>query len=80
MSKDPTKLVVVVTNYVFKSSFMTQNLHLKGEEVFGLAKHNVDYSPGANDDSHKLNHVNLFCPHVAIPPSQLNNVDNLHVH
>lgn len=59
---------------------MTWNPHLKGEEVFGLAKHDVDYSPRANDDSHKLNHVNLFCPRVAIPPSQLNNVDNLHIH
>jgi hypothetical protein len=53
---------------------------LEGEEVFGCAKHNVDYFPGANGKSHKLDHVNFSYPHVAIPTCQPNIAKNLHVH
>jgi hypothetical protein len=33
--------------------------HLKGEKVFGLAKHYVNCLHGANGDSHKPNNVNF---------------------
>jgi hypothetical protein len=48
--------------------------------MFGLAKHHVNCSLGAYDDFHKLNYVNLSRMCVAIPPSQPNNVNNLHIH
>jgi hypothetical protein len=37
--RDVSKLMVIVANYAFESSFMTP--HLEGEEVFGSTKHNV---------------------------------------
>ncbi len=48
--------------------------------MFGLAEHNVDYSLGVDDDSHRLNHINFFHPCVDVSPSQPNNVDDLHIH
>ncbi len=76
---DVSKLVVVVAKFAFGSSFMTLILHLKGE-VFGFAKHNVDFSPRANNKSHRPNHIKFSCPHVAIPTCHPNNVNNLQVH
>jgi hypothetical protein len=37
-SNDPTKLVAIVANYTFGSSFTNCLPHLKGEKVFGFAK------------------------------------------
>jgi hypothetical protein len=43
-------------------SFSYCTLHLEGEEVFGFAKQFSNYPLGADNDFHRLNHVNLFCP------------------
>jgi hypothetical protein len=36
---------------------MTQNLHLKGEKVFGSTKHHIDYPFEGENDSHRVDHV-----------------------
>jgi hypothetical protein len=59
---------------------MTLNFHLEGEKVFSSTKHNVDFSFGANNKSHRPNHVKFSRPHVAIPTCHPNNVNNLQVH
>jgi hypothetical protein len=58
---------------------MTQFLHLEGEEVFSLAKCSTHCFPRVDDNSHRLDHVNVFCPCVADPPSQPNNVNNMSI-
>jgi hypothetical protein len=59
---DPSKLILTIAKngfrfsfmtHTFKSLFMTHTFHFKGEEVFGLAKCNVDYSPSVDDDLHE---------------------------
>jgi hypothetical protein len=54
--------------------------HLEGEEVFGCAKHNIDYFLRASGQSHKLDHVKFSYPHVAILAFQPHTIENLHVH
>jgi hypothetical protein len=51
--------VAKVANYKDGLLFMIQISHLKGEEVFGLAKHCVECPHGANGDSHRPNNVNF---------------------
>jgi hypothetical protein len=84
MLGDPTKLVTIIANYIFEFSFMTQILHLEGEEVFSSTKCSANCFPRVDDNSHRPDHVNVFCPCVANLPIQPNNVDNMsinrHVH
>jgi hypothetical protein len=72
MLGDPTKLGRVVVNYAFRS--------LSIEEVFSSTKHYDDYSLEENYDLHRLDHINFSHPYVAIPPSQPDSVNDLHVH
>jgi hypothetical protein len=54
--------VVVVANYMFRSSFTNCPLYFEGEEVFGFVKQLVDYPFDANNDSHHLDRVNFSRP------------------
>ncbi len=42
---DVSNLVATIANYAYEFLFSKQTPHLEGEEVFGYAKHNVDFSP-----------------------------------
>jgi hypothetical protein len=77
MLRDPS---MVVASYAFKFLFMTQTFHLRGEEVFNLAKCKIDCFLKANIELYRLDHINFSRLHVKIPPCQPNNVDKLHVH
>jgi len=70
----------IVVNYVSDFSSMTLTSHLEGEEVFGSANHNIDCSPRAYDELHRLGCVNFSWLCVAIPTCQPNIVDDLHIH
>jgi hypothetical protein len=59
---------------------MTLTPQLEGEEVFGFAMHNVNFSPRANNELHRPNHVKFFCLHVVVLACYPNSVNNLHVH
>ncbi len=61
-SSDHVKLADDVTNYTSESSLLNHVLHLKGEEVFGLAKQPINYPPNVDNDYHHLDHVIFFCP------------------
>ncbi len=78
--KDIPKLATSITNFAFRSLFMTLTPHLKGEEVFGSAMHSVNFSPRANNELHKPSHVKFSCPHVVVLVYHPNSVDDLHVH
>jgi hypothetical protein len=67
----------VVANYMFGSSFVYHTLHFEGEEVFEFAKRPANYSPSADNDSHRLDHVNFFCPRVIVPTAQPNVIGNV---
>jgi len=74
------RLVIVVTNYKFGSSFTNCLLHLEGEEVFGSAKQPANSCPlGTNIDSHHPNRANFFHPQVIIPDLVPNNVKDVHM-
>jgi hypothetical protein len=76
-SNDPIRLVIIVANYTFGSSFFSRALHLKGEEVFGSTKWHVDCPFYANNDLHRLNRVNFFHPWITILIVQPNVVENV---
>jgi hypothetical protein len=78
--KDVPKLATIVANFVFRSLFMTLIPHLEGEEVFGFAMHNVNFSPKTNNELHRPGHVKFSCPHVVVLACHPNNVDDLHIH
>jgi len=69
--------MIVVANYTSRFSFFYHTPHLEGEEVFGFAKWHVDYPLGANNDSHRPNHVNFFRPQVTVIATQSNIVGNV---
>ncbi len=77
--KDVSKLVAVVANYTFKSSFTTQTPHLEGEAMFGSAKCGANFSPSVDDESHKHDRINFSCPHVVVPACQPKSVNNLSI-
>ncbi len=77
---DLTKLMASIANYAFESLSTTQILHPWNEEVCGLAKCGFDYSLGINDDSHRLDCINISLPHVVVTPNQPNAMDNMHIH
>jgi hypothetical protein len=64
--------MVVTANYTFRSSFLYRAPHLEGEELFRFAKWLADCPLGANNDSHRPNCVNFFCPQVTIHAIQPN--------
>jgi hypothetical protein len=76
-SSDPIRLVIVVANYTFGSSFFYCALHLKGEEVSGSTKWHVDCPFNANNDFHHLDYVNFFRPRITIFIVQHNVVKNV---
>jgi hypothetical protein len=55
-------LLQAMANYTFGLSFINHLPHLKGEEVFGSYKRPVNCPLGANNDSHRPDHVNFFRP------------------
>jgi hypothetical protein len=59
---DPIRLVEVMANYTFGSSFINCLLHLEGEKVFGFSKQLTNCPPSVDNDSHRSNHVNFSCP------------------
>ncbi len=74
---DPIRLVVVVANYMSRSSFTNHLLHLKGKEVFGSTKQLVDCPFNEDNDSHYSNCVNFFHRRVIILDDVLNNVKDV---
>jgi hypothetical protein len=76
-SSDLAKLMVDVVNYTFGSSFFYRTQHLEGEEVFRSTKQPINCPPGANNDSHCHNHVNVSCPQVIVLVVQPNIVKNV---
>jgi hypothetical protein len=59
LSKDVLKLAITIANYASRSSFMTRTPHMKGEEVFGSAKHNIDFSLRVDDESQRFDYINF---------------------
>ncbi len=47
--------------------------------MFHFAQCDAHFVLGADDKSHRLDHVNFFCPRVAIPACQPNSVNNLSI-
>jgi hypothetical protein len=78
--RNVSKLATTIANYASRSSFTAWTSHLEGEEVFGSAKHSANFLPRVDGESHRLNHVNFFHPHVVVPAYHPNNVNDLHVH
>ncbi len=78
-SGDVSKLATIIANYTFESLFTIWILHLEGEEVFGFAKHDVDFLLRVDDESRRPNCINFSHPCVAIFAYQPNSVDNLPV-
>jgi hypothetical protein len=78
-SGDVPKLTTIIANYTSESLFTTWILHLEGEEVFGSAKRDVNFSSSANEELHRLNHVNFSHLCVAILACQPNNVNDLSI-
>jgi hypothetical protein len=78
-SRDVSKLATIIANYTSEFLLTTRTFHLEGEEVFGFAKCGVDFSPSANDELHRPNHINFSHPHVAILAFQPSSVDDLSV-
>ncbi len=76
---DPTRLGIVMANYLSRSSFTNCLPHLKGEEIFGSSKQFVDFPLSTNNDSHCLDHVNFSCPWVTIPTVEPNIVNDVHM-
>ncbi len=74
---DLIKLVVVMTNYMSKTSFTNRLLRLEGKKVFGFAKQPIDYPPIAKNDSHHFDYVNFSLPRVTVPTIVPNNVEDV---
>jgi len=51
-SNDDVRLVIVVIDYMSRSSFTNHLPQLEGEEVFGSTKRPTNCPPGAGEDSH----------------------------
>ncbi len=68
-----------VANYISRSFFTNCLPHLEGEKVFGFVKRHVDYPPGVDEGSHRLNHMNFFCPWVFVLAIKPNIVEDVHV-
>ncbi len=47
--------------------------------MFGFAKQLIDYPPSVDKGSHRLNHVNFFCPWVFVLAIKPNIVEDVHV-
>lgn len=69
--------MVVVANYMSKSSFTHFSLYFEGEKVFGFVKKLVDCPFDANNDSHRLNRVNFSRPRVIVPIDEPNIVEDV---
>jgi hypothetical protein len=78
--RNVSKLVATITNYVSRSSFTTWTSHLKGEKLLGFVKHNANFLPSMDDESHRPNHVNFFHPRAVVLACHPNNVNDLHIH
>jgi len=75
---DLARLVVVVTNYMFKSCYTNCLSHLEEvEEVFGFAKQFVNCPHDVDNDSHCLNHVTFSHPRIIIPNVVPNNLKDV---
>jgi hypothetical protein len=77
-SSDLVRLVAIMANYMFRSSFTNCLPHLEGEKVFGSSKWLADCPLGANNNSHRPNRVNFFHPQITIPIAEPNEVDDVH--
>jgi hypothetical protein len=77
--KDVSKLATTIANYISKFLLTTRIFHLEGEEVFRFTKHNAHFLLGADDESHRLDHVNFSHPCVVVPTYQPNSVDDLFI-
>ncbi len=78
-SNDPIRLVAIVANYMFKSSFTNQLSYLKGKEVFGSSKWLANCPPNPDTNSHHPNFLNFFYPRVTILVIEPNIVDDVHM-
>jgi len=71
--------VADVANYTSRSSFTNCLPRLEGEKVFGFAKRPIDYPLGVDEDSHRLDRVNLFHPWVFVLVIKPNIVEHVYV-
>jgi hypothetical protein len=78
-SRDVPKLATTIANFVFRSLFMTLSPHLDGEEVFGSNMNSVNFSPNANNELHRPDHV-IFLILMVLLTCPPNSVNDLHVH
>jgi hypothetical protein len=79
LSSDPTKLMAIMTNYMFGLSSSYHIPHLKNQEVFGSAKWPIDCPPDVDNDFHHPDRVNFFRPQVTVPTTQPNVVQNVNM-
>ncbi len=69
--------MVVVANYMSRSSFTNCPLYFEGQEVFGFVKQFLDCLFDADNDSHCLDHVNFSHPLVIFPVDEPNIVEDV---
>lgn len=63
-SSDPLQMANVVTILTLGFSYTSKILQLEGEKVFGFVKWKKKLPLGLEGDSHRHDHVKLFCPQV----------------
>jgi hypothetical protein len=78
-SSDLAKIVVIVANYTFGSSFTNRLSHLKRKKMFRFAKRPIDCPPSIDEDSHHLDHVNFFLPWVYVRIIEPDIVQDVHI-
>ncbi len=61
-SSDHVRSTVVVAIYTFGTSFSNHVMHFEGEEVLQFGKRPIDCPFGVDNDSHRLDCVNVFRP------------------